>query len=341
MKTVVLIMAGGRGERFWPLSRIANPKQFLSLKNDGESMIQKTVNRVLPLVDIKDVFVLTNELYKEKVLEHLPLLPKENIVLEPVMRNTAPAIELGLEKVKEKYEDAAVIVLPSDHLIEDEIEFRKVLQKGVDFVSENKAIITIGITPTEPNTGYGYIKLGKGQDIYKVDGFKEKPQLEVAKQYLKDGGFVWNAGMFIFSIKVMDEAFKKFLPKQYEIISKDTSKFEQVESISIDYGVMEKADNIFCIPGDFGWDDVGSYLALERINPMDKDNNVIQNKDTVTLDSKGNIIRGTNKKLIATLGVSDLVIVETDDVILVADKNKTGDIKKLLEEVKKQNPEKL
>ena len=341
MKTVVLIMAGGRGERFWPLSRIANPKQFLSLKDDGESMIQKTVNRVLPLVDIKDVFVLTNELYKEKVLEHLPLLPKENIVLEPVMRNTAPAIELGLEKVKEKYEDAAVIVLPSDHLINDENEFRNVLQKGINFVGKNKAIITIGITPNEPNTGYGYIKLGKGESIYKVDGFKEKPQLEVAKQYLKDGGYVWNAGMFIFSIKTMDEAFQKYLPKQYEIISKDASRFAEVESISIDYGVMEKADNIYCIPGDFGWDDVGSYLALERINPMDKNENVIQNKDTVTVDSKGNIIRGTNKKLIATVGVSDLVIVETDDVILVADKNKAGDIKKLLEEVKKQNPEKL
>ena len=341
MKTVVLIMAGGRGERFWPLSRIDHPKQFLCLTTDKESMIQKTVNRVLPLVDINDIYVLTNELYKDKVLEHLPNLPKENIVLEPVAKNTAPAIELGLEKVKEKYDDAAVIVLPSDHLIKDEKEFRNVLSKGVEFASKNKAIITIGITPNEPNTGYGYIKLGNGKDIYKVDSFKEKPSLEVAKSYLKEGGYVWNAGMFIFTIKTMDEAFKKYLPKQYEIISKDTSKFNEVESISIDYGIMEKADNIFSIPGDFGWDDVGSYLALERINPMDKDNNVIQNKDTVTLDTKGTIIKGTNKKLIATLGVSDLVIVETDDVILVADKNKTGDIKKLLEEVKKQNQEKL
>ncbi len=341
MKTVVLIMAGGRGERFWPLSRIANPKQFLSLQDDGESMIQKTVNRILPLVDIKDVFILTNELYKDKVLEHLPNLPRENIVLEPVMRNTAPAIELGLEKVKEKYEDAAIVVLPSDHLIADENEFRKVIKKGVEFVSENKAIITIGITPNEPNTGYGYIKLGNGKGIYKVDGFKEKPQLEVAKQYLKDGGYVWNAGMFIFSIKTMDEAFQKFLPKQYEIISKDTSRFNEVESISIDYGVMEKADNIYCTPGDFGWDDVGSFLALERINPMDKNENVIQNKDVVTLDTKGTIIKGTNKKLIATYGVNDLIIVETDDVILVADKNKTSDMKKLIEEVKKQNSNKL
>lgn len=341
MKTVVLIMAGGRGERFWPLSRIDHPKQFLCLTGDKESMIQKTVNRVLPLVDIKDVYVLTNELYKDKVLEHLPNLPRENIVLEPVMRNTAPAIELGLEKVKEKYEDAAVIVLPSDHLIKDENEFRNIIQKGVEFAKENKAIITIGITPNEPNTGYGYIKLGNGKDIYKVDSFKEKPSLEVAKSYLEEGGYVWNAGMLIFTIKTMDEAFKKYLPKQYEIISKDTSRFNEVESISIDYGIMEKTDNIFSIPGDFGWDDVGSYLALERINPMDKDNNVIQNKDTVTLDTKGTIIKGTDKKLIATLGVSDLVIVETDDVILVADKNKTGDIKKLLEEVKKQNQEKL
>ena len=187
---------------------------------------------------------------------------------------------------------------------------------------------------------YGYIKLGHGKNIYKVDSFTEKPGLNKAKEYLKEGNYVWNAGMFIFSLKVMDEAFKKYLPKQYELLSRDLKNFEKVEPISIDYGVMEKANNIYCIPGSFGWDDVGSYLALERIYPMDKNKNVIENKDVVTIDTKQTIIKGTNKKLIATLGVSNLVIVETDDVILVADKDKVSDIKEVIKDLENKKLDK-
>lgn len=340
MKTVVLIMAGGRGERFYPLSRLNHPKQFLCLGKDNESMIQKTVKRILPLVDIKDIYILTNERYKNEMEKHLPDLPKENIFLEPMMKNTAPAIEYGLLKIKDRYEDANVVVLPSDHLINDEKEFRNIIQKSVEFVSDKNAIVTIGISPSSANTNYGYIKLGKGEEIYKVDSFKEKPKLELAKQYLKEGNYVWNAGMFVFSLSSMLEAFKIYLPKQHKILTNDLNDFIKVDAISIDYGVMEKANNIHCIPGDFGWDDVGSFLALERICPMDKNKNVIENKDVVTIDTKQTIIKGTNKKLIATLGVSNLVIVETDDVILVADKDKVSDIKEVIKDLENKKLDK-
>lgn len=340
MKTVALIMAGGRGERFYPASRINFPKQFLCLTGDGESMIQKTVNRLLPIIKIEDIFILTNEMYKDLVHHQLPNLPLENIVMEPCSRNTAPAIELGVEILKRKYDDARVIVLPSDHLIKDENEFRRILMLASDFADKNKAIVTVGITPTEPNTGYGYIKLAEGKDVYKVNRFVEKPDLETAKKYLKEGDYVWNAGMFIFNMKVMDEAFKKYLPKQYEILTKNLKDFPNVEKISIDYGVMEKADNIYVVPGNFGWDDVGSWLALERINKQDKNNNTLLNDDCVLIDSKNVTIKGTNKKLIATVGMDNVVIVETDDVIAVLNKDKVSDIKSVIKELENQNKKK-
>ena len=340
MKIVALIMAGGRGERFYPASRIKLPKQFLCLTNDKETMIQKTVKRISPIVDIKDTYILTNEMYKGLLMSQLNGLPEENIVLEPVSRNTAPAIELGVEKVKEKYDDAVVIVLPSDHLIKDEGEFRKILLKGCNFASRNDALITIGIKPTEPNTGYGYIHLGEKKEIYKVDKFVEKPNLEKAIEYLNEGKYVWNAGMFIFTIKNVDKAFQKYMPNQYEILSKDTARFSEVESISIDYGIMEKANNIYVLDGDFGWDDVGSWLALERINGADENGNTVLNNDTEVYETKNTTIKGNNDKLIITLGVDNLIVVESDNVILVASKDKISDIKKVISNLKEDKKEK-
>ncbi len=330
MKTVALIMAGGKGERLWPASTNEKPKQFLCLGNDDETMIQKTVSRISPLVDIKDVYILTNELYKDIVVEQLPGIDPKNIVLEPVSKNTAPAIELGLEKVKEKYNEAVVMVLPSDSLIQKVDEFRRIVALGLDYASKNDAIVTVGFKPTEPNTGYGYIQLEKSNnEIHKVISFKEKPCKEVAEQYLKEGNYVWNGGMFIFSIKTMDTAFKTYMPKQYEILSKDVSRFAEVEAISIDYGVMEHANNIYCIPGELGWDDVGSWMALERVFGKDKDGNTILNKNVRMVNTTNTTIKGTNKKVIATLGVENLVIVETDEAIMIANKDAIGDIKKL------------
>ena len=336
MKTIALIMAGGKGERFYPASRNLLPKQFLSLGADNETMIQKTVNRIRDLVSPQDIFVLTNKNYLSLVKEQLKDVPTENIVLEPLSKNTAPAIELGVEIAKRKYDDAKVIVLPSDHIIKDEVEFRRILKVATQFVENKESILTIGIKPTEPNDGYGYIKISDDQEISKVAEFKEKPTIEVAKQYVESGNYLWNAGMFIFTIKSIDNAFKKYMPNQHMLLTESLDNFAKVESISIDYGIMEKADNVYCIKGDFAWDDVGSWNALKRINGEDENQNTILNDKTVLVNSTNVTIKGTNKKLITGVGLKDIVIVETDDVILVANKNELSDIKKLTAKIKEK-----
>lgn len=336
MKTIALIMAGGKGERFYPASRNLLPKQFLSLGADNETMIQKTVNRIRDLVSPQDIFVLTNKNYLSLVKEQLKDVPTENIVLEPLSKNTAPAIELGVEIAKRKYDDAKVIVLPSDHIIKDEVEFRRILKVATQFVENKESILTIGIKPTEPNDGYGYIKISDNQEISKVAEFKEKPTIEVAKQYVESGNYLWNAGMFIFTIKSIDNAFKKYMSNQHMLLTESLDNFAKVESISIDYGIMEKADNVYCIKGDFAWDDVGSWNALKRINGEDENQNTILNDKTVLVNSTNVTIKGTNKKLITGVGLKDIVIVETDDVILVANKNELSDIKKLTAKIKEK-----
>ena len=336
MKTIALIMAGGKGERFYPASRNLLPKQFLSLGADSETMIQKTVNRIRDLVSPQDIFVLTNKNYLSLVKEQLKDVPTENIVLESLSKNTAPAIELGVEIAKRKYDDAKVIVLPSDHIIKDEVEFRRILKVATQFVENKESILTIGIKPTEPNDGYGYIKISDDQEISKVAEFKEKPTLEVAKQYVESGNYLWNAGMFIFTIKSIDNAFKKYMSNQHMLLTESLDNFAKVESISIDYGIMEKADNVYCIKGDFAWDDVGSWNALKRINGEDENQNTILNDKTVLVNSTNVTIKGTNKKLITGVGLKDIVIVETDDVILVANKNELSDIKKLTAKIKEK-----
>ena len=340
MKTIALIMAGGKGERFYPASRNLLPKQFLSLGADSETMIQKTVNRIRDLVSPQDIFVLTNKNYLSLVKEQLKDVPTENIVLEPLSKNTAPAIELGVEIAKRKYDDAKVIVLPSDHIIKDEVEFRRILKVATQFVENKESILTIGIKPTEPNDGYGYIKISDDQEISKVAEFKEKPTIEVAKQYVESGNYLWNAGMFIFTIKSIDNAFKKYMSNQHMLLTESLDNFAKVESISIDYGIMEKADNVYCIKGDFAWDDVGSWNALKRINGEDENQNTILNDKTVLVNSTNVTIKGTNKKLITGVGLKDIVIVETDDVILVANKNELSDIKKLTAKIKEKQLDK-
>ena len=340
MKTIALIMAGGKGERFYPASRNLLPKQFLSLGADNETMIQKTVNRIRDLVSPQDIFVLTNKNYLSLVKEQLKDVPTENIVLEPLSKNTAPAIELGVEIAKRKYDDAKVIVLPSDHIIKDEVEFRRILKVATQFVENKESILTIGIKPTEPNDGYGYIKISDDQEISKVVEFKEKPTIEVAKQYVESGNYLWNAGMFIFTIKSIDNAFKKYMSNQHMLLTESLDNFPKVESISIDYGIMEKADNVYCIKGDFAWDDVGSWNALKRINGEDENQNTILNDKTVLVNSTNVTNKGTNKKLITGVGLKDIVIVETDDVILVANKNELSDIKKLTAKIKEKQLDK-
>ena len=347
MKAV--IMAGGRGERFWPQSRSSRPKQFLSLTTDGETMIQKTVNRLSELVDVEDVFIVTNKNYLGLVNEQLPDLPKENVIAEPAARNTAPCIGLAAGVIQKKYgEDAIMLVLPSDHLIKFNAMYIDTLKQAIKVAEQEQNLVTIGITPTYPETGYGYINFaskGAENGAYKVVRFVEKPNIEKAKQYVNSGEYLWNSGMFVWKSSSILMNIEKFLPDMYKSLDKISSsygsdnfnevlerEFPLIKGESIDFGVMEKADDIYTIPGNFGWDDVGSWLALERVNPTNEYGNMITG-DVVSINTKNTTVVG-GKKLIATIGLEDLVIVDTDDAILICAKDSTQDVKKVIENLK-------
>ncbi len=348
MKITALIMAGGRGERFWPRSRKKFPKQFLSLTEDRKTMLQLTVERILPLVDIHDIFIATNKDYKELVMEQLPNLPEENILCEPIGRNTAPCIGLGAIHISKKYEDALMMVMPSDHLIKYTSMFINTLKEACEIAKENKNLVTIGITPNYPETGYGYIKfnssISKGK-AFAVDCFVEKPTVELAKQYIETKQYLWNSGMFIWKVSSILNNIEKFMPDIYEGLLRIREsigtehqetmlekEFYAFRSESIDYGIMEKANDIYTIPGAFGWDDVGSWLAVQRIRATNEFGNVVRG-NVITVNSKNCIIEGS-QKLIATIGLEDLVIVDSEDAILICEKKSTGDIKKVLENLK-------
>ncbi len=353
MKKTALIMAGGRGERFWPKSRKSLPKQFLSLTDDGRTMIQLTVERIRPLIDLEDIYISTNRAYRGLVMEQLPGIPPENILCEPVGRNTAPCIGLGAVHIAKKYEDAVMMVLPSDHLIKYNQMFLNALKDGCSIAEKGKNLVTIGITPDYPETGYGYIKFLPQQadgNAYAVDRFVEKPDMETAKEYLESEEYLWNSGMFIWKVSTILDNMKSVLPDLHqglfniaEAIGTDKQEmvlekvFPELESVSIDYGVMEKAENIFILPGVFGWDDVGSWLAVERIQKSNESGNVVTG-NIITINSKNNIIQG-GKKLIAAVGLENLIIVDTEDATLICDKGSTPDIKLVLENLKICNRE--
>lgn len=348
MKKTALIMAGGRGERFWPKSRKSLPKQFLSLTGDGKTMIQLTVERILPLVDMQDIYIATNRSYKALVRQQLPELPEENILCEPVAKNTAPCIGLGAMHIAKKYEDAVMFVLPSDHLIKYNAMYLDTLRRASEVAEEGENLVTLGIMPDYPETGYGYIKFqpdARKGVAFEVERFVEKPDLETAKRYLATEQYLWNSGMFIWRVSTILHNMEKYLPETYaglgrirdaigtseenEVLEKEFALFK---SESIDYGIMEKADRIYTLPGSFGWDDVGSWNAVERIQPANEFGNVV-NGNAVTVDTKRCIIQG-GKKLIATVGLEDIIIVDTDDALLVCEKGDAGEIKKVLENLK-------
>lgn len=351
MKKTALIMAGGRGERFWPKSRMNLPKQFLSLTGDGKTMIQLTVERIAPLVDIQDVYIATNESYRHLVLEQLPDLPEENILCEPVGRNTAPCIGLGAAHISKKYGDALMMVLPSDHLIKYEPIFRQTLQDACRVAEQGENLVTLGITPDEPETGYGYIKFNPNVTLeraYAVERFVEKPNLEKAKEYLASQEYLWNSGMFIWKVSTILNNIKAYLPEMYEGLetikaaigteaqeSVLKTTFPGLQSVSVDYGIMEKAQNIYTLAGTFGWDDVGSWLAVGRIQKTNEFGNVVSGS-VVSVNTRNCIIQG-GSKLIATVGLSDIVVVDTEDALLVCNKENAGEIKKVLESLKITN----
>ena len=344
MKKAAIIMAGGKGERFWPKSRVNLPKQFLSLTDDGKTMIQLTVERIRPLVELEDIYIATNANYKELVKQQLPGIPEENILCEPIGRNTAPCVGLGAVHIAAKCEDAVMIVLPSDHLIKNNEVFADTFKQACEVAEAGSNLVTVGITPNYPETGYGYINYNKDKkngESFGVERFVEKPDLETAKAYLAEGTYLWNSGMFVWKVSTILDCFKEFMPSTYEGLlrikaSVGTSEendvllkeFPELESQSVDYGIMEKASNIYTFPGNFGWDDVGSWLAVGRIKENDEQGNVI-NGNVVAVNTKNCVIEGADK-LIATVGLRDMVVVDTKDATLITTKENAGEIKQIL-----------
>lgn len=330
-----LIMAGGRGTRFWPLSTEEKPKQFLNLLGN-DTMLQMTVNRIKPIIPIERIFVCTIKRYENIVKEQLPELSHKNIIIEPEGRNTAPAITLSAFIIEKYFKDSSMIVLPADHLIKEEEKFRRMILKADSFIEENpESIITLGITPDRPETGYGYIKCNmkcdlKELNVLKVDSFVEKPDKKSAQKYLSDGRYLWNSGMFIWkSSKILNEI-KKYSFNTYNALSEIENvdeeemqvlvdrKYGETEAISIDYAVLEKSEDIFVIYGEIGWDDIGTWKAIERYKDKDKDDNIIQG-DIRVIESESNIVLNNNKKLVL-IGIKNVMTMETDDSIYIVDK---------------------
>ena len=356
MRRTALIMAGGKGERFWPKSRVTLPKQFLSFTDDGRTMIQLTVERISSLVNIDDVYIATNKNYKELVKQQLPGLPEKNILCEPIGRNTAPCIGLGAVHISRQCEvcgeeDATMIVLASDHLIKNNDIVIDTLRSGCEVAESGANLVTLGITPNYPETGYGYIKYNKDSksgDAFEVEAFVEKPDLDTAKKYLAAGDYLWNSGMFVWKVSTILDCFRKFMPSTYDGLMKIKAavgtpdedavlqeQFPTLESQSVDYGIMEKAENIFILPGIFGWDDVGSWLAVGRIKKNDENGNVIGG-NVVAVNTQNCVIEGS-EKLIATVGLRDMVVVDTEDAILISTKENAGEIKQVLAKLREQN----
>ncbi len=348
MQKTALIMAGGKGERFWPKSRQSLPKQFLSLTDDGKTMLQLTVERILPLVKMEDIFIATNRAYRGLVQSQLPDLPEENILCEPQGKNTAPCIGLGAVYMAKKYGDAIMLTLPSDHLIKYNSIFLDTLDEACRVAAENHNLVTLGITPDEPETGYGYIKFDMDRRLraaYAVERFVEKPDLATAKSYLASEQYLWNSGMFVWKISTILHNLEKYLPDIYaglcrigESIGTENEQavlereFAAFKSESIDYGVMEKAKDIYILTGSFGWDDVGSWLAVGRIKKSNEFDNVIDG-NVVTVDTQNCIIQGADK-LIAAVGLENMIVVDTADALLICEKQRAGEIKKVLENLR-------
>lgn len=328
-----LIMAGGRGTRFWPASTDAHPKQFLNLIGE-RTMIQETVHRLLPMIDIEHIFICTGAKYKDICLEQLPDLPERNIIVEPVGRNTAPCILLSALYIKQIYGDTNVIVLPSDHQINDEPEFLSVLSDANQFVSNTKeSIITIGILPNRPETGYGYINFMDTVDVVnthevkQVRRFVEKPNAQVAQSYLEDGHYLWNAGMFMFNADFMVCEYEKYAAETYRTLTSLPAidspdyrnaleeKYASCESISVDFAIMEKTQNLFVVPADFGWDDIGAWKALERYLSEDEEKNILKG-NVKAYTSKNNLVFSRGKEIIL-FDAADLFVIETDERIVV------------------------
>lgn len=346
----VVIMAGGIGSRFWPKSRTGYPKQFLDILNTGKTLIQLTYERFRPIVPEENFYVVTSADYDTLVKEQLPDLMDYQILKEPVRRNTAPCITYACDKIYQRDPNAIVIITPADHLILQEDRFLTVIAKCLEFVAHHDLLVTIGLKPTKPATGYGYIQHieePEEKEFYKVKTFTEKPSLEIAQTFIKSGDFLWNSGMFVWKAKVILDAVRKYLPEigdafkngaaYYNTAAEDKfikEAYGQCTNISIDYGVMEKADNVYTIPAQFGWSDVGSWGSLYEAYAHDYLGNAVAGKNVKIYDSANNMIMVPEKKLVVLQGLRDYCVIDTGDVLLICEKAQEQEIKQITVDLK-------
>lgn len=345
-------MCGGIGSRFWPYSRQERPKQFIDFFGTGRSLLQMTYDRLCSLVDSSNIIVVTNREYAPLVKEQLPEILQENILLEPARRNTAPCIAWATWHIASRDPNATIIVTPSDHLITREAHFQKSILKGMEFVETHDALLTLGIKPTRPETGYGYIQVSEvpkePNTICKVKTFTEKPNLELAKVFLETGEFFWNSGIFLWNVKSIKEAFKRHTPDMAAIFEQGRDMFTEFSreekfindifpgcvSISIDFAIMEKAPNVYVETVDFGWSDLGTWSSLYELSPHNKDKNVTQNCRVLSYNSSGNIFAVKDDKLIVVDGIKDYIIADSGDVLLLCPKQEEQRIKQMVNDAR-------
>lgn len=344
MDNHIVIMAGGVGSRFWPMSTPESPKQFIDVMGCGKSLIQLTSERFQGICPLQNMWVVTSEKYVEIVREQLPEIPESNILAEPCARNTAPCIAYACWKIKKKYPNANIVVTPSDALVINTDEFRRVIKKALDFTDESSAIVTLGIQPSRPETGYGYIAAGNGlstdKEIFHVDSFKEKPDRLTAEKYISEGNFFWNAGIFVWNVRTITsvmriysptiaQIFDRVYPDLYTDQEKSTIEklFPTCESISIDYAVMEKAQDIYVLPSSFGWSDLGTWGALRGLLPQDENGNAAIGQNIKLYDSKNCVVHTSEEKKVVIQGLDGYIIAEKDQTLLICRLNEEQRIK--------------
>ena len=345
--TFVVIMAGGIGSRFWPFSRTNNPKQFHDVLGIGSTMLQMTVKRFEPVCSIENIYIVTNADYRHLVKEQLPALKESQILCEPIGRNTAPAIAYACFKIKEINPEANIVVAPADHVILKEDVFISVVQEALAATAKEEVLLTLGITPSRPDTGYGYIQfLDEGKSLKKVKTFTEKPNLEIAQMFLNSGDFVWNSGIFIWNVNSIIRAFKSYLPEIAELFEEGTPSFNsdqendfisraytQCRNISIDYGILEKADNVYVLLSDFGWSDLGTWNSLYSIGQKDNTGDVIDG-NVLLYDTQNCIIKTPDERLVVIQGLNEFIVAEYDNVLMICRKDQEQRVKDFVADVK-------
>ena len=355
-----VIMAGGTGTRFWPISRSAYPKQFIDILGIGKTLLQQTFDRFVKICPPENIYIVTSAEYKDVTLQQLPNINEEQVLLEPARRNTAPCIAYANFRIQQINPNAKIIVAPSDHLILNELDFVETLNNSLNFVDENDTLLTLGIKPSRPDTGYGYIQIDsdlpvskKDSGIQKVKTFTEKPNLELAEFFMDSGEFYWNSGIFIWSLNTIQEAFKEHLPDIYYLFNDEADAFNTKEeskvisniysickNISIDYGIMEKASNVYVLGCEFGWSDLGTWTSLFEHTPKSDDNNAISSKNIMLYDTKDTIIKAPTEKLIVVQGLTNYIVVDTPDALLICNREDEQQIKLFVNDIKSQKKNK-